>query len=248
MAQGKAYSSRSSARPFIFVLAGVNGAGKSSVGGAMLAEHGLAWFNPDSYARELVAQLGLGTTEANGGAWEFGRRQLEAAMADGSSYAFETTLGANTIPELLAKAARTHDVVMLFCGLASLELHLRRVKQRVRHGGHDIPEAKIRERWTASRANLVKLMPFLARLQVFDNSAEAAPGKDIPDPVLVLEMAGGRMTHPAPDDAKALRATPEWARPLVQAAIELQAKAEAQAKVQPRKAPNLKPPSRPSSS
>ena len=39
------------ARPCILVLAGVNGAGKSSVGGALLAEHGLAWFNPDSYAR-----------------------------------------------------------------------------------------------------------------------------------------------------------------------------------------------------
>ena len=32
-------------RPFIFVLAGVNGAGKSSVGGAMLAEHGLDWLS-----------------------------------------------------------------------------------------------------------------------------------------------------------------------------------------------------------
>ena len=38
-------------RPFILVLAGVNGAGKSSVAGALLEEHGLTWFNPDSYAR-----------------------------------------------------------------------------------------------------------------------------------------------------------------------------------------------------
>ncbi|RYF64127.1 MAG: hypothetical protein EOO29_42925, partial [Comamonadaceae bacterium] len=38
-------------RPFILVLAGVNGAGKSSVGGGLLQEHGLEWFNPDSYAR-----------------------------------------------------------------------------------------------------------------------------------------------------------------------------------------------------
>ena len=211
------------ARPFIFVLAGVNGAGKSSVGGALLAEHGLAWYNPDSYARELVAQLGLDVEDANGRAWEYGRVQLAAALAQRRNHAFETTLGASTIPELLAKASRTHDVVMIFCGLASAEMHLRRVHARVASGGHDIPVAKIRERWTSSRLNLIRLMPLLARLQVFDNSAEAAPGEEIPDPVLLLEMVGGRLVFPEADDVAALEATPEWARPIVQAAIEQQA-------------------------
>jgi predicted ABC-type ATPase len=210
-------------RPFIFVLAGVNGAGKSSVGGAMLAEHGLTWFNPDSFARELATQLGLKAEEANGRAWEHGRSQLEAAIANGTNYAFETTLGARTIPALLAKAASTHDVVMLFCGLQSPEKHIQRVRLRVANGGHDIPESKIRERWIASRINLIRLMPQLARLQVFDNSAEAVAGQDIPDPVLVLEMVKGQLAFPAADDTKTLNTTPEWARPIVQAAIEHQA-------------------------
>ncbi|WP_395701572.1 AAA family ATPase [Aquabacterium sp.] len=211
------------ARPFILVLAGVNGAGKSSVAGAMLAAQGLAWFNPDTLARELVAELGLDGTEANARAWTIGRDRLEAALREGRNHAFETTLGASTIPELLVQAARTHDVMMLFCGLASAELHLQRVKQRVAQGGHDIPEAKIRERWMSSRANLVRLLPHLARLQVFDNSAQVALGKPIPDPLLVLEMARGRVLHPAPGDAAALAATPAWARPVVQAAFELDA-------------------------
>ena len=211
------------ARPFVLVLAGVNGAGKSSVGGALLAEHGLAWYNPDSYARELVAQLGLEVDEANARAWEYGRAQLAAAIAGRRNHAFETTLGAHTIPDLLAQAARSHDVVMIFCGLATAELHLRRVQARVAAGGHDIPVEKIRERWTRSRMNLIRLLPLLARLQVFDNSAEAAPGEPIPDPVLLLEMAGGRLLFPAADDAAALAATPDWARPILQAAFEQQA-------------------------
>jgi predicted ABC-type ATPase len=211
------------ARPFIFVLAGVNGAGKSSVGGAMLAEHGLTWFNPDSFARELTAQLGLQVVEANARAWAHGRSQLEAAIANATNYAFETTLGARTIPALLAKAAATHDVVMLFCGLRSPELHIQRVRSRVACGGHDIPEDKIRERWVASRVNLVRLMPQLARVQVFDNSTEADPGQDIPDPVLVLEMVKGRLSFPVPDDPGVLETIPEWARPIVQAAIEWRA-------------------------
>ena len=209
------------ARPFIFVLAGVNGAGKSSVGGALLAEHGLTWFNPDSHARQLVAQLGLDADDANGRAWQFGHQRLKGAVADQTSFAFETTLGARTIPELLARAAATHDVVMIFCGLATPEQHIARVQSRVAHGGHDIPEHKIRERWTTSRANLIRLLPALARLQVFDNSADAGPYGEIPDPLLVLEMAQGRVLFPLPDDAAALAATPGWARGVVQAAFEL---------------------------
>jgi predicted ABC-type ATPase len=220
-------------RPFVFVLAGVNGAGKSSVGGALLAEHGLSWYNPDSYARELVALLGLSIGDANARAWEHGRAQLEAAIAQGRNFAFETTLGARTIPELLAEAARTHDVVMLYCGLASVELHMQRVKARVAVGGHDIPPAKIKERWSASRLNLVRLLPQLARLQVFDNSAQAPLGKPIPDPVLLLEVLRGHVTYPGPKDREALNATPEWARPIVQAAFEHQAELLARAPGKP---------------
>jgi len=214
---------RLGARPFILVLAGVNGAGKSSVGGALLAEHGLSWFNPDSFARELVVQLGLNVHEANARAWEFGRSQLEAAMANGSNCAFETTLGGKTIAAMLARAAGTHDILMIFCGLQSVQLHLQRVQARVASGGHAIAEAKIRERWVSSRLNLLKLMPQLARLQVFDNSAQVAAGQDIPEPVLVMETLRGELLFPEPSDAQALKATPEWARPMVQAAIERQA-------------------------
>lgn len=209
------------ARPFILVLAGVNGVGKSSVGGSLLAEHGLSWYNPDSYARELVRQLGLDLDKANGQAWEYGRSRLEAAIREGRNFAFETTLGGRTMADMLAAAAGSHNVMMLFCGLDSLERHIARVGLRVAHGGHDIPEHKIHERWVSSRLNLIRLLPRLARLQVFDNSAEAVPGQEIPDPVLVLETMNGRMVFPEVDDLAALAATPVWARPIVQAAIEL---------------------------
>ena len=208
-------------RPFSLVLAGVNGAGKSSVAGAMLAEQGLSWFNPDTLAREMVAVLGLEPGDANGRAWTVGRDRLVAAIESGSNHAFETTLGARSIPDLLEQAARSHDVMMIFVGLSSADQHLRRVRLRVTQGGHAIPEAKIRERWMSSRANLVSLLPFLTQLQVFDNSAEAELGEDIPDPVLVLEMAQGDVLFPPPEDADALAATPAWARPIVQAALEL---------------------------
>lgn len=206
-------------RPLIFVLAGVNGAGKSSVGGAMLQEVGLPWFNPDAFSRELMARSGMSKDVADGHAWASGKARLEDAIADGTDFAFETTLGGSTIARLLGEAAATHDVAMVFCGLDSVERHIERVKLRVRHGGHDIPEERIRKRWTSTRRTLIDLLPRLAHLQVFDNSREAAPGADIPEPVLVLEMKNGRVLYPTPDEVGVLEATPEWAKPILEAAF-----------------------------
>jgi hypothetical protein len=93
------------------------------------------------------------------------------------------------------------------------------VRARVASGGHDIPEARIRERYPRAIANLIGLMPHLAHLQVYDNSAEAAIGETVPDPILVLEVRAGKLMSPSPRDPNALGATPDWAKPLVEAAL-----------------------------
>jgi predicted ABC-type ATPase len=203
------------------VLAGVNGAGKSSIGGHQLAQAGLPWFNPDTFARELRAATGCTQEEANARAWTEGLRRLDEAIAARRDYALETTLGGRTIPGRILDASATHDVIVWFCGLASADLHLRRVRARVAAGGHDIPEARIRERYTTSLLNLVALMPTLSELRVYDNSASVGPGEPIPDPILVLEMIDGEIMQPAQDDAAALATVPEWARPVVEAAFTL---------------------------
>ena len=205
--------------PRIYVLAGVNGAGKSSIGGASFRAFGADYYNPDEAARALIAaNLGLAQTDANGAAWQRGRRLLERAIADRLHFAFETTLGANTIPDLLAGAAsRGIEVHVWYVGLSSAELHIERVRARVRKGGHDIPEADIRRRFNHSRLNLIRLLPSLSALRVYDNSAEADPAKgQAPVPMLVLRMDHGKITGPAD-----LRRTPGWAKPIVAAALKL---------------------------
>ena len=67
------------------------------------------------------------------------------------------------------------EVAVFFVGLVSADLHLARVRSRVVAGGHDIPEAKVLQRYTSSIANLVRLAPRLTELRVFDNSADADP-------------------------------------------------------------------------
>jgi len=203
----------------IRVLAGVNGAGKSSIVGATIRDKGGEYYNPDEAAREIMAaNPGLGQTEANAAAWEQGRKLLERTIDQGLDFTFETTLGGNTMPALLAEATkRGIEVHVFYVGLGSADAHIERVRQRVRAGGHDIPEADIRRRCRHSLINLVKLLPVLTELRVYDNSATADPATgQAPQPVLVLHRERGRIVGPSD-----LTSTPAWAKPIVAAALEL---------------------------
>lgn len=201
----------------ITVIAGVNGAGRSSIVGATIHEYRGRYFNPDEEARALLAgSRGLSLAEATARAWEMGRRGLERAIARGEDFAFETTLGGTTITALLVEALDAGlEVVMRYVGLDSVARHLARVAARVGRGGHDIPAKKIRERYTTSREHLVLLLPRLTSLVVYDNSEERDPHRG-EEPVMrpLLETANGRIVSVA-----ARKEIPTWARPIVAAAI-----------------------------
>jgi predicted ABC-type ATPase len=216
----------------IFVLAGCNGAGKSSVGGAALLRIGADYYNPDAAARRIAAanehrrSPPLTQEEVNAAAWNEGRRLLERAINERLNFAFETTLGGNTITELLERAAASGIAVNIwFVGLATLELHLERVRRRVAKGGHGIPEAKVRERYQRGRENLIRLLPRLAALRVFDNSPEADPDRGVaPAPSLLLNCRRGRIVVPTKLHTL-LTNTPEWAKPILTAALKLHLRA-----------------------
>ncbi|HVZ15885.1 MAG TPA: zeta toxin family protein, partial [Terriglobales bacterium] len=81
----------------IYVLAGTNGAGKSSVAGAAFAASGAEYFNPDEAAKKIrAANPHMTSEESNAAAWQLGLRLLKQAISEQLSYAFETTLGGNT--------------------------------------------------------------------------------------------------------------------------------------------------------
>jgi predicted ABC-type ATPase len=202
----------------IYVLAGTNGAGKSSVLGEMAIRAGAVFFDPDDATRRILASNpGTPLVEANGEAWQQGKRLLERAIADRLDYMFETTLGGETIVGLLQKAlAAGLEVRVSYVGLASPELHIARVAARVAKGGHDIPEAKIRHRYDKGREHLIELLPLLTEMKLYDNSVEADPdaGK-APLPKLLLHVANGTIRKTC-DATK----VPEWAKPIVAAALQ----------------------------
>lgn len=213
--------------PTILVLAGCNGAGKSSVAGAALLQAGGTYYNPDEAARRIATANRdrvppLTQEELNAAAWNEGRRLLTRAIEERLDFAFETTLGGHTITELLERATeRGFAVKVWFVGLASLELHLQRIRRRVARGGHDIPEGTVRERFRRGRENLIRLLPCLAALRLFDNSAEGDPNRGAaPAPRLLLDYRRNRIFWPS-DLCTLMTNTPQWAKPIVAAVLKL---------------------------
>jgi len=198
----------------IIVAAGPNGAGKSTIVGILLKRWGGAYFNPDEYARNLV-KAGHSLQDANARAWRIGYDGLTRAIDTSRNYAFETTLGGTSITmELMRALALKRRVTILYVGLATPELHIQRVRERVARGGHDIPETRIRERFDHSRENLLRFVGTAADLRVWDNSQQNADG--LPSPVEVFRVQNGHMIIPPPADVSS---TVSWAQPLVAKAL-----------------------------
>ena len=203
--------------PRIYVLAGTDGAGKSSIAGAMLIKEGVEYFNPDEAAELIrIANPGITLLESQSAAWDEGRRLLERAINERLDYAFETTLGGRTIPALLEKPMDAGiEVRIWYVGLTNPELHIARVHERVKRGGHDIPEVRIRQRYARSLLNLIQLMPKLTELRVYDNSVEADPHTGVtPEPTLIVYLNRGKLLNVCE-----LASTPEWAKPIALRAL-----------------------------
>lgn len=199
----------------IVVSAGTNGAGKSSTVAEIVGELRGTYFNPDVLAAQLAAE-GKRPDEANAEAWRFGYDALRTAVDRGEDFTFETTLGGESIVRELHRALGLgREVHVYYVGLSSPDLHIARVKARVLRGGHDIPEVKIRERYVKSLANLAGLIGKATTIHVFDNSDESPDG--VPRAKRVFRMRGKRITEPAV--ATLFAETPDWAKPLVAAAV-----------------------------
>lgn len=184
--------------------------------GATFRRAGADYFNPDELTRRLLeAQPGLTLAQANIIAWNEGKHLLECAIEDKLDLAFETTLGGNTIPALLERAVESGlNVRVWYVGLATAELHIARVRARVAKGGHDIPEDKIRERFDRGPKNLIRLLPKLTSLRLYDNSEDGAPEREGPNLKLILHLHEGRI-----EEMLSLKEVPQWAQPIVAAAL-----------------------------
>ncbi len=157
--------------PKMYIIAGCNGAGKTTASYSVLPEMlGCREFvNADEIAK------GLSPFNPENQAIEAGRlmlQRMELLLHDGEDFAFETSLATRTYANFVRKAQQKgYFVSLLFFWLPTPEQAIQRVAMRVSEGGHNIPEAVIRRRYVKGLSNLRRLyMPICDYWIIYDNS------------------------------------------------------------------------------
>lgn len=137
----------------IIIISGPNGAGKTTFARAFLPAEAQC---PRFINADLIA-AGLSPFLPETEAFKAGRLMLQeiASCAErGESFAFETTLsGLVYLQHIKNWRDLGYHVSLFFLSLPSADMAVARVAERVRQGGHDIPETVIRRRFEAGRSN-----------------------------------------------------------------------------------------------
>ncbi|OHB76953.1 MAG: hypothetical protein A2Z34_06805 [Planctomycetes bacterium RBG_16_59_8] len=173
-------------RPIVHIIAGPNGAGKTTFAFRYLprmvsCRH---FINADLIAR------GLSPLDVDAAAIQSGRlflKQVKHQIARKNSFAFEITLSGLGYLRLLQEMKRRGYLINIyFLWIPDVRLALKRIEDRVRLGGHDVPRAAVLRRYTRGMRHLFDRYLLLSDYSVLlDNS----PLKPIP----VVEYIKGRI-------------------------------------------------------
>ena len=157
--------------PNLYIISGCNGAGKTTASYTMLPDivNCKEFINADEIAK------GLSPFQPEKVAIEAGRIMLirmQEMLRQKADFAIETTLATKSYVRFIEKAQEEgYYVTLIYFWLNSPELAIKRVQERVKAGGHNIPQDVIRRRYKAGKRNLFTLYtPVTDFWMVIDNS------------------------------------------------------------------------------
>ncbi len=151
-------------RPAVVAIAGPNGAGKTTFYFSHLQATGLRFVNADVLARELDLDPYAAARLADSL-----RREL---VALGESFVFETVFSdpvGEKIKFLRQATEAGYTTILCFVGISGPGVSDQRVAMRISQGGHDVPQAKLRERFPRTLANLKSAVGLLPNVWIYDN-------------------------------------------------------------------------------
>jgi predicted ABC-type ATPase len=159
--------------PDLYIIAGCNGAGKTTASYTVLPEilHCREFVNADSIA------AGLSPFNPDSVAFEAGRimlNRIAQLIKDRADFGFETTLAARNYVSLIGNAHENgYRITLLYFWLSSPDFARQRVAKRVSMGGHHIPGDIIERRYYRGIYNLLNLyIPVCDNWMVIDNIDE----------------------------------------------------------------------------
>jgi predicted ABC-type ATPase len=155
----------------LVIVAGPNGAGKTTFARAYLQVYAYKYLSADALAAELSPeQPSLARIEAGR---EFSRKVKESISA-GEDLIVESTLSGRSMRQFIKVARdKPYSIMIVFVFLENAQICVDRVKERVKKGGHDVPELDIRRRFHRSKENFWEIYRHQAdEWHLFYNSSQ----------------------------------------------------------------------------
>ena len=184
----------------LWVLAGGNGAGKSTFYNLYLAKYGIKFVNADLIAKDLDSENPEGLSYH---AATLAAKIREDLISQGVSFCFETVFSHESKIDFLAQAkAIGYTIILVYIHLFDASLNEARVKQRISEGGHSVPIEKIHSRIPRTMKLIKTALSIVDEARILDNSS-----KDDPFQQIIVMKSGNYETKSDP--------LPEWARDLL---------------------------------
>ena len=161
--------------PVLTIIAGSNGCGKSTLTSSAREKfQQTPVLDPDAIAKSIQEALDLNNSDIEAGKQVL--RRAEELIAEKQSFTVETTLSGSTYLRMASRAKDAgFNIMVVFVGTVSVEINIERVKARVKKGGHDVPENKIRERYQRLWALVAAAVLRCDSSTVYDNSGLEGP-------------------------------------------------------------------------
>ncbi len=181
----------------LWLLAGGNGAGKSTFYQRFLVSTGLPFINADILAKELDAEQPEAVSYK---AAKLAERLRLNLLSTGASFCFETVFSHPSKIDFLASAKSAgYEIILVYIHLQNDQLNLARVAQRVAEGGHSVPSEKVISRIPRTLQHVSDALALVDIAQFYDNSSHETPFA----PVASVNRGGLKIEkQPLPDWAK----------------------------------------------
>ncbi|WP_127529589.1 zeta toxin family protein [Paenibacillus kobensis] len=170
----------------MFVFAGNNGSGKSTIRNLIIDRLGVSInIDPDALARRIDSE---NPDQRKVSAGKEAIKLARDCIKNKRDFTVETTLaGGNVIRQMREAKENGIEVIMFYVGLGDYRLNIERVAARVRNGGHHIPTEDIIRRHITSTKNLLGHLDLIDYLIIIDNSSS--------DGEIVLEADRNSIKH-----------------------------------------------------